>query len=190
MNRSSSYLVLWAGHAVPPGGDRGAREPAGNRRHRTRCGRGARARLPADRAAVAARGAVGGAGHRAVRGRAGRPPRACPGCRGMGVLPGLLRGRRVGAGPGRPAGAAREDPGRGPADGPRGDRRGSGRAGPGRRPADRHLRHLRRPGGGGHPPHRPGRARPARPRPRAGHPARRARAASSWWTRRACRSAT
>ena len=35
-----------------------------------------RARLPAGRAAVAARGAVGGAGHRAVRGRAGRPLRA------------------------------------------------------------------------------------------------------------------
>ena len=38
-----------------------------------------RARRPAGRAAVAARGAVGGAGHRAVRGRAGRPPRAAPG---------------------------------------------------------------------------------------------------------------
>ena len=84
---------------------------------------------------------------------------------------GRLPRRRLGAGAGRAAGAAGQDPRRRPADDRRGPRRGRDRAGPGRRPADRHLRHLRRPGGPGHRPHRRLRARPARPRPRHRDPA-------------------
>ena len=44
MNRSSISLVLWAGHVVPSGGGRGAREPAGDH-HRACRGRVLRARL-------------------------------------------------------------------------------------------------------------------------------------------------
>ena len=122
------------------------------------------------RAAVAARGALGGAGHRRCS-RPGSPPTSRtprPRSRGRSSSPAT-----------RPAAGSRGWPACGRCAGKtldvdllmvrRRDRRGRGRAGPGRRPADRHLRHLRRPGGGGHPPHRPGRARPARPRPRPGH---------------------
>ena len=146
---------------------------------------------PAGRAAVAARGALGG-GWRPCCSRPGWPrtSAAGPGVAGVGAVPGLLRGRRLGAGPGRAAGAAGADPGRRPADGRRRGRRRGDRAGPRRRPADRHLRHLRRPGGGRDPPHRAGGARPARPGPRAGHPARRRRQPRRSSTRRACGSGT
>ena len=135
--------------------------------------------------------AAPGAGHRAAAPAGARACGRCPRCAGRRWRPRCSRPgwpptsrMRPGAGwPGRsswpatrPAAGSRawpgcgrcgaEGPGRGPADGGRGDRRRRGRAGPGRRPADRHLRHLRRAGGGGHPPHRAGRARPARPGPR------------------------
>ena len=72
---------------------------------------------PAPGRLVAARGALGGACHRAVRGRPDRPLHRRPGRRRLDVLPRQLRGRRMGARPGRAGRAARQDPGRGSAHG-------------------------------------------------------------------------
>ena len=113
--------------------------------------RAGRARAGAPGLLVAARGALGRASHRAVRWSALAAAARRRARRGRG---GPLYLRLLRAGGWEPALAGLralrgEDPGRGPADGRRRDRRGRDRPGPGRRAADRHLRHLRRAGGGG-----------------------------------------
>lgn len=74
-----------------------------------------------------------------------------------------LRHRRLGARVGGPGGPEGQDFGRGSADGGGRSRRRGHRAGPGRGAADRDLRDLRRPGGGGDRPHGGLRAGAARP---------------------------
>ena len=106
--------------------------------------------------------AVGSHRDRAVRPRACRSVRRCPDLAVVDAVSGLLRHRRVGARTGGLAGASRENPRRRPAHDRRRDRRRGDRPGPRRRPADRHLRHLRRVGSIPDPAHRRLGAQPAR----------------------------
>ena len=67
---------------------------------------------PPDQGVLDARGPLGGRRDRAVPARPGRLLRRRPVLVVVAAVPGLLRRRRLGAGSGRAAGAAREDSGR------------------------------------------------------------------------------